>query len=382
MRFFEVVFKNLRRRRTRTALTVAGLAVSVMAIAALWNIAWGYARFANDYYAARDVDIVVVRAGVSDRLTSRLRSDLAARLLAIPGVRAVDAGLTELVSLGESRLIGIPLRGFAPDGFTVAGLEVTAGRNLGPADRGVVLLGNSLAASLGKHAGDRIEIEGTRFDIVGVYQSANPFETHSIVAPLADVQKLMDRPDVVSEFQVCAANSARNDAALNELCRKIEAIRDDQGSELGLKAQPTHQFVDTATEAVLGTAMAWGTSVIVIVLSMVGMLNTMLMSVMERTRELGLLRAVGWTRTRVIRMILGESVVISVVAAAVGLVAAAILIFVLSRWSATSNFVPTRLSVAAMGLGFVAALLPGVAGAFYPAYRAADVPPIEALRYE
>ena len=87
MRFFEVVFKNLRRRRTRTALTVAGLAVAVMAIAALWNIAWGYARYASDYYAARGVDIVVVRAGVSDRLTSRLRSELAQQLLAVPGVR-------------------------------------------------------------------------------------------------------------------------------------------------------------------------------------------------------------------------------------------------------------------------------------------------------
>lgn len=382
MRFFEVVFKNLRRRRTRTALTVAGLAVAVMAIAALWNIAWGYARYASDYYAARGVDIVVVRAGVSDRLTSRLRSELAQQLLAVPGVRAVDGGLTELVSLHESARVGIPLRGFAPDGFTMTGLAVTAGRNLGPADRGAVLLGNSLAAALGKHAGDRIEIEGTQFDIVGVYQSANPFETNSVVAPLADVQKLMDRPEVVSEFQVCAAESVRNDAALKELCRSIEALRDDQGNELGLKAQPTHEFVDTATESVLGTAMAWGTSAIVIVLSMVGMLNTMLMSVMERTRELGLLRAVGWTRTRVIRMILGESVVISLVAAVVGLAAAAVLIYVLSRWPATSLFVPKRLSAAAMGLGFVAAFLPGVAGAFYPAYRAADVPPIEALRYE
>ena len=54
---------------------------------------------------------------------------------------------------------------------------------------------------------------------------------------------------------------------------------------LGLKAQTTHQFVDSATEAKLGTAMAWATSAIVLVLSLVGMLNTMLMSVMERTRN-------------------------------------------------------------------------------------------------
>src|SRR5262249_17259572 len=160
------------------------------------------------------------------------------------------------------------------------------------------------------------------------------------------------RPGVVSEFQVCAADSVRNDAALKELCRSIESLADESGNELGLKAQPTHEFVNSATEAVLGTAMAWGRSGIVSVLSMGGMLNAMLMSVMERAGEVGLLRAVGWTRRRVIRMILGESVVISVVAAVVGLVAAAVLITILSRWPATSLFVPRRLSLGAMGLGF------------------------------
>ena len=112
------------------------------------------------------------------------------------------------------------------------------------------------------------------------------------------------------------------------------------------------------------------------------MFNTMLMSVLERTRELGILRAIGWTRRRVIRMILGESVVISLTGAILGLFAAWFLIRMLQQWSVTSLLMPGNVSVTAIELGIVAATAAGVAGSFYPAFRAASVPPIDALRHE
>src|SRR4051794_40023116 len=91
MRLSDIVFKNLRQRASRTAMTVAGLAVAVMAITTLWNTVWGYAESSSNFYSMRDVDIVVVRAGVSNRLTSSLRADLAPGLAALPGVASVDS---------------------------------------------------------------------------------------------------------------------------------------------------------------------------------------------------------------------------------------------------------------------------------------------------
>jgi putative ABC transport system permease protein len=114
----------------------------------------------------------------------------------------------------------------------------------------------------------------------------------------------------------------------------------------------------------------------------VGTLNTMLMSVMERTRELGVLRAIGWKRSRLMRMILGESVVISMLGATIGLAAAWILIVVLSHWSRTSLLVSSQLSPVAALLGFAAATVVGILGSVYPAFRAASVRPIESLRSE
>jgi putative ABC transport system permease protein len=108
----------------------------------------------------------------------------------------------------------------------------------------------------------------------------------------------------------------------------------------------------------------------------------MLMSVIERTKELGILRAVGWKRSRVLRMILGESAAISFAGAIVGSMLSWVLILILSAWPRTALLVPTTVSTAALVPGFAVAIIAGIVGALYPAIRAASVPPIESLRYE
>jgi putative ABC transport system permease protein len=382
MQFSQVIFKNLRRRSTRTVMTVVGLAVAVTAVTTLWNIAWGYAESAGNFYASRGTDIVVVRAGISNRLTSSLRHDLLDRLAKVPGVESVDGSLTEMVSLGESHLIGIPLRGLELDGSAMEQLSIGEGRALQADESGAVLLGSGIAEALQKRVGQQVEIEGTDFRVVGIFQATNPFDSNSIVAPLGAVQQLMDRPQVISEIQVRVEDSMRDEIALDQVCRSIEVLSDPQGQLLGLKAQRTQQFVDSATEATLGKGMAWATTAIVLSLSLIGMLNTMLMSVIERTREVGILRAIGWKRMRIIRMILGESFLISVMAAVVGLATAWLLLQLLSYWSRTSLLVPQGLSSMAMAIGFVAAIFAGVAGSFYPAWHASNISPVEALRHE
>jgi putative ABC transport system permease protein len=382
MFFYQIIARNLRQRVSRTVMTVAGLAVAVMAITTLWNTVWGYAEASGKYYSSRGVDIVVVRAGISNRLTSSLHAATAARLAEIPGVAGVDASLTEMVSLGGGHLIGIPLRGLAPNGFEVAQLPLVSGRKLTAEDHGVALIGKGIADSLPNRDARQIEVEGTTFQVVGVFDADNPYDANTVVTPLDDVQKLLGRPGVISEFQLRVRPSVRSDPAIQELCRSIESLQDEARQPLGLKALSTRQFVNSATEVKLGGAMAWATSTIVLSLSLLGMLNTMLMSVVERTREIGVLRAIGWSRRRVMRMVLGESLIISLISATIGMAAAWALIQFLSRWPTTSLLVPPDLSVAAFTIGFAAVIVAGVAGTFYPAFHAASIPPTEALRYE
>jgi putative ABC transport system permease protein len=382
MLFLEVVAKNLLRRKLRTLLTVAGLAAAVATCTALLSSAWSFAASSRSYYSSRGVDIVVVRAGVSERITSSLSAALGSRLREPPDVADVEGSLTEMVSLGQQALIGIPMHGVDPAGLTVRKLDIIRGRSLGPADHRAVLLGKALADGLAKQPGDTVEIERTPFEIAGIFQASDAIESNTIIAPIAEVQDLMGRPGQVSEFQIRAVPAAANEAGIGRLCAQIESLRAPAGGPLGFKALPARNFVDTDTETRLTWAMAWGTSVVAIGLSLVAMLNTMLMSVLERTKEFGLLRAVGWTRGRVIRMVLGESLIIGLCSALVGALGAALLVRALGTWAYTRNFVQPTLSAESVLFGAALTVFAGVAGSLYPAYRGASCPPTSALHFE
>ena len=311
MRFAEILVKNLLRRKARSLLTMAGVSLAVAATVVLLTIAWGYSDSAVSHYAASQVDVLVVRAGVAERITSSLSARLADRLRELPGVAKVDGSLTEMVSLGDGSLLGVPLHGLDPSGFAMAHYAVTRGRALGPGDRHTIILGAGLATALGKSPGDNVDLEGIVFSIAGVFQTGDALESNTAVATLGDLQELMDRPGQVSEFQIQVSPAAADPTAVRQLCGTMEGLADAAGNPLGFKAMPMRDFVASDTETGLLLGMAKGTSAIAIFLSSLGVLNTMLMSVIERTRELGILRAVGWSRALIVRLILGESLVLS-----------------------------------------------------------------------
>jgi putative ABC transport system permease protein len=382
MIFVQILVTNLLRRKTRTILTVLGLAVSVAATAALLSTAWTYAESAVGSYESRGVDIVVVRAGVADRLTSSFNSRLAARLSTLPEIASVNGALTEMVSLGKHSMMGVPLEGLDAKGLTARQIAISSGRTLRTGDHRVVLLGAGIARALAKNPGDVVEIEGNRFVISGIFQSPNALELNSAIAPLDDVQRLMDREGQVSEFQVRLSRPTTDAADVRRVCQRIETLADERGQLLGFKALAVRKFVDMGTERRLMAAMAWGTSALTVLLSLVGMLNTMLMSVLERTKELGILKAIGWSRRRVLRMVLGESLLLGGSSLLAGGAGAWLLVRIFANWSFTNGVVQPRLSLSACALTGAITLSAGLLGSFYPAYRAATVPSTEALRFE
>src|SRR4051812_33377570 len=98
MRFTTIILKNMRRRGVRTALTVLGLGIGIAAVVALLGIAWGFESSFLKLYAAKSIDLVVLKAGVSDRLTSNLDAALGEKIRALPGVDGVAGSLMDVVS--------------------------------------------------------------------------------------------------------------------------------------------------------------------------------------------------------------------------------------------------------------------------------------------
>jgi putative ABC transport system permease protein len=132
----------------------------------------------------------------------------------------------------------------------------------------------------------------------------------------------------------------------------------------------------------IGTALAWGTTTIAIVLSSLGVLNTMLVSVLERTREIGVLRAIGWRKSRVLLMIVGEGLLQAMAAIVIGGGLAIVLAMALSHIPAVRELVGSMITAQAIIFGAVPALLATALGCIYPAWRASSIPTTEAIRYE
>ena len=220
------------------------------------------------------------------------------------------------------------------------------------------------------------------FDVVGVYRSFDIFENGGAVVPLATLQGLMARPGSVTGFTVELEPTEDKEALADAVRGRIEALADGQGKPYGITAQPTRDYVDGTIYIRMANGMAWITSGIALIIGSISILNTMIMAVMERTREIGILRAVGWMRARVLGMVLGEALLLSLTGAAVGIGAAMLVVGWLAGVPQTSGFVGGGLASVVIAEGLGLTLLMALIGGVGPAYRAAGLQPTEALRHE
>jgi putative ABC transport system permease protein len=382
VRFYALAFKNVWRRKTRSGLNCAGMAFTVCFIVSMLGTADGYERSFAQLYETRGVDLVIVRAGVTQRIASNLDESLGEQVRHLPGVREVEPALLDIVEFAEADLVAVYVFGVRVESPLFRERRFASGRSFRPGDHRKALLGSLLAKNLGKGVGDTVEIEGGRFEVVGVFSSDNVLESNGAVVPLAELQELIGRLGQVATFLVCLED-APNKAELTERVRRqIDQLPDPSGRPRHLSVKTTRDHVKTNFEHQVLHGLAWASSMIAVIIGLISMLNTMTMSVFERVRELAMLRAVGWRKSRVVGLILLEAFLLSAVGAVIGVACAIPLLHLLSSISQTSSVVlgSVRVAVVADGVGF--ALVAGLLGATYPAYYAASLYPIEALRHE
>jgi putative ABC transport system permease protein len=382
MRFYQFILKNIMQRKARSALTMIGVAIAVTAVVALIGIADGCERSFRDLYDKRGVDLLVLRAGASERISSTIPQRVGEQLRHLPGVRTVTGGLMDVVSFEEANLTRVLLHGWVYDSPLFDELRMVSGRKLEQGEDKGVLVGTVLAKNLGKNTGDSLEIAGREFTIVGVYESFNVYLNGSAVMLLPALQILMNRENDVTGFEVTLENVPDKKGLIERIRREVSELRSSKGELWGIEAVPTADYVKSTSQLQVVKAMAWMTSAVALIIGAVGVLNTMIMSVLERTREIGILRAIGWGKARVVRLILFESILLSIAGAVVGIVAAVVLTRALTWWPLVNGLVGGDVAPAVIVEGFLIALAVGLIGGAYPAYRGAHLLPTEALRHE
>lgn len=251
MRFSTLVWKNLIRRPLRSCLTIFAVAIAIGAVVALVGISTAFKRSFLGLYESAGIDLIVVRAGLGQRLTSTLDEKLGRGIAAVSGVKAVIPGLVDVVSFEDAGLYGVVVQGWLPDPILYEHLRLRAGRRILPDDGKTVLLGSILAANLGKEVHDTVALfENEEFEVVGIFESLNVFENGCMIVSLAQLQRLMDRANQVTGFSVILEPTPSG--------QPIDRVRRDiEGLATGLAAMPVREHVETLTELRVVHAMAW-----------------------------------------------------------------------------------------------------------------------------
>jgi putative ABC transport system permease protein len=277
------------------------------------------------------------------------------------------------------------IQAWLPTNFGFDDMELLSGRALTAADQGQhrAVLGSKLADNMNKKVGDTITILQQKFEIVGVFKTISVFETGGVVVLMSDYQELSGRKGKVTGFSLRVKKSETTaDADVEAVRQQLLALQVGTGKRQKLSAERPQKYLDNAAHLKLVRAMAWMVSAIGILIGVISMLNTMVMSVLERTQEIGILRAVGWPRGRVVRMVLLEAVTLGVVSALVGAVGAFAVTHLLALSPTVNGFIEGGfpLTVAAQGVAIAAMI--GLLGGAYPAIRAAQLLPTEAIRHD
>ena len=236
-----------------------------------------------------------------------------------------------------------------------------------------IIIGSNAAESYKLGLNDTLTLYNTRYKVVGIYETGVAWEEGGGILALRESQRILNRPRNVSFLFVDVKDTAMAVPVQDAINRRFPKVRASISSEF---AQNTDDIA-----SMQGMAAAIG--MLALIVGGIVVANTMIMSIYERTREIGTLRALGWPGKRILSQIMQESLLLCLLSALLGSIGAVLLLGGLSRIPIAGGAMlrPTwepATFVTAVSL----AVILGLVGGYFPAWRASKLQPVEALRYE
>ena len=367
--FGGMAVQSLWQRSTRSLLTLGVIGLTVGAILALEAVVRGFVASFTGMADSTQAEIMIRQADIADTTLSVIDEHVVDSIAAMPEVQSASGMVFTGLILPDSGIIFL-LQGYSPNDHIIQRFHIVEGQML--TGNRQILLGRLMADTLKKGVGDVVEISGTRFKVVGIYETNIGWEQTGGVVTLRDAQNFIGRPRQVSMIAVKVKDA---DQALSTV-ERINAKFPD------IYAALSADFAEQMPDIQSSNAMLDGISLVALIAGGLGVLNTMLMSVFERTREIGVLRALGWRRQSVLAMILHEAVLLGLLGGVAGVAISFGLIELMKQSAALGTWVDPAWSWDIFARAFLLSVFLGTIGGMYPAYRATRLSPVEALRYE
>ena len=371
MTFVGLVARNLARHRSRSLLTLLGISLGITTVVALGVVTAGLKETANAMSQAGGADFMVAQEGSADLSFSRVPEETVADIGAQPGVASARGVFLHIVKVGSNPFF--MLMGEKRADLAVQAPDLVAGRLYRPGSTDEIVLGEKAADDLDVAVGDTVTVAKAPFRVVGIFTGGGTWESAGGYADLARVQALARSEGAVTIVYVTLRPGADAKAVAQAIEADVADVVVVTGSGDYAQVDQGFTFLDAANRAI---------SLLAVLIGGIGVTNTMVMSIFERTREIGVLRAVGWSGPRVVRVIITESVLLCVLAAGVGSLLGVLAGAGVSRLPAIGGFLEPAYPPDTFVRAVLVAVVVGLVGAAYPAVRAARLTPMDALRYE
>ncbi len=383
MRLEHIVMHNLRRRKGRAAFLLTGLLIGVATVVTLLSLTDALGRKAQHELENFGANIIItphneqlalnyggINLGGVNLVAQEIAQESLSKIDDIPNRRNVAAIAPKVLGAVQLEGQSILLMGVDPEiefglkrWWSIDGRPVKEGHEL--------VAGHEVAMRLGLKMGDTLVVQGETFTVVGLLGKTGSQDDQLLITSLPIAQALLGKPGLVSMVEIAALC---HDCPVNDMVAQLQTVLP------GVDVQAVQQVVKTRMHALDQFRLfAWGVAVTVVIIGALLVFVTMMGSISERTREIGIYRAIGYRRSHVLRLILMEAGIVSSLAGVlgylVGAVATIVALPLLGSGEASWQWNPTLAAGAV-----IAAIIVGLLAALQPALRASRLDPSEALR--
>jgi putative ABC transport system permease protein len=386
------IFRNVFRRKMRAFLTIFGITIGVLALVVMGSVAEKLQLLVDggvEYYA--DKVIVTDGATFAGFGMSPISASLVEDAEEIEGIERASAIINFLLADDVTTIsMGTPPMVEATDfrnvGYQNFETPIAEGRDLEEGDESKVAVGADLVNQLEAEVGGTVEIRGEEFEVVGIYARTLSAPDSTVVMTLEDGQRIFleTLPETIRE-QIDEEDLATSIVLFPEEGLDPDEMVDVVSEELGedFNVQGPAGFEKFVKEPLaIFNYLIYTVALIALVVGTLSIINTMTMSISERTREIGVRKAIGATRGAIMRQFIAEAALIGLCGGVLGLALGAV---VISSTNASEVMGTTQLFLLTprLAIGSVAfSLVLGVLAGLYPAWHAARLSPVQALRYE